>query len=70
MAEIQAQIAADRRKLAGQKDMEVEEKRKVEEDLEEKEAELAAAQSVIRILSHTLYHCLVQFVEKCWIAPK
>ena len=43
MAEIQAQIAADRRKLAGQKDMEEEEKRKVEDDLEQKESELAAA---------------------------
>ena len=44
MAEIQAQIDADRRKLASQKDMEEEEKRKVEDSLSAKEAELAAAE--------------------------
>jgi len=44
IAEIQFQIEADRRRLEGQKDMEEEEKRKVEEDLAKKEAELADAE--------------------------
>jgi len=43
MAEIQAAILADRRKLESQKDMAAEEKRKVEDDLETKQAELDAA---------------------------
>ena len=43
MVEIQAQIDADRRKLENQKDMAEEEKKKVEDNLAEKEAELAAA---------------------------
>ena len=43
VAEIQAQIEADRRKLEKSKDMAEEEKRKVEEDLEEKELELQKA---------------------------
>lgn len=44
MAEIQSQIEADRRKLASQKNMAEEEKKKVEEDLAMKEAELADAE--------------------------
>jgi len=44
IAEIQSQIDADRRRLEGQKDMAEEEKCKVEEDLANKEAELAEAQ--------------------------
>jgi len=44
IAEIQSQIEADRRRLEGQKDMAEEEKRKVEEDLATKEAELAEAE--------------------------
>ena len=44
MNEIEAAIAADRKKLESQKDMEESEKRKVEEDLEQKETELQKAQ--------------------------
>ena len=40
MAEIQAKIAADRRKLEEQKDMAEEERNKVKEDLELQENEL------------------------------
>ena len=40
MAEIQAKIAADRRKLEEQKDMAEEERNKVKEDLETQENEL------------------------------
>ena len=46
MNEIEAAIAADRKKLEGQKDMAEEEKKKVEDDLEKKEAELQKAQWV------------------------
>jgi len=46
IAEIQSQIEADRRLLEGQKDMAEEEKRKVEDDLAAKEAELAEAEYV------------------------
>ncbi|ELT90430.1 hypothetical protein CAPTEDRAFT_154669 [Capitella teleta] len=44
MAEIQAQIEADRRKLEKSKDMAEEEKQKVEDDLHKKEMELSKAQ--------------------------
>lgn len=54
MAEIQAQIDADRRKLASQKDMEEEEKRKVEDNLSAKEAELAAAENEQKELARRL----------------
>lgn len=47
MAEIQSQIEEDRRRLEGQKDMAEEEKRKVEENLMQKETELAQAQLVL-----------------------
>ena len=43
MAQIQSQIEADRRKLEEKKDMEEEEKAKVQEDLELKEKELSKA---------------------------
>ncbi len=46
MAEIQRQIEADRKKLEQKKDMEEEEKRKVEQDLQDKEKELKKAQLV------------------------
>lgn len=44
MAEIQAQIEADRRKLEKGKDMAEEEKQRVEDDLKQKESELGKAQ--------------------------
>ena len=44
MAEIQAKIEADRKLLESKKDMEAEEKNKVELHLQEKEAELKKAQ--------------------------
>ena len=44
MDEIQKQINEDRKKLHSQKDMEEEEKKKVEEDLAAREQELAHAQ--------------------------
>ena len=44
MLEIQRAIAADKKKLESQKDMEEDEKRKVEEDLERKEGQLKKAQ--------------------------
>lgn len=46
MAEIQAKIAADRRKLEEQKDMAEEERNKVQDDLLEKESELKKYQYV------------------------
>lgn len=47
MAEIQAQIDADRRRLETMKDMEEEEKQKIEKNLEGKEQELRQAQWVL-----------------------
>lgn len=51
MAEIQSQIEADRRKLEKSKDMAEEEKRKVEDNLAEKEMELQKAGYVYYIKS-------------------
>lgn len=46
MAQIEAQIALDRKKLESQKDMAEEEKRQVEEELKKKEDELKKARLV------------------------
>lgn len=54
MAEIQAEIEADRKKLEFAKDMAEEEKRLVEAGLQEKEAELARAQWVGPQLSNEM----------------
>ncbi|ELU08954.1 hypothetical protein CAPTEDRAFT_178367 [Capitella teleta] len=59
MVEIQAEIEADREKLAFAKDMAEEEKKLVEEGLVEKETELARAQEVQQHLQHKL-----QAIEK------
>lgn len=50
MAEIQAKIEADRRKLEEQKDMAEEERNKVQENLQLKETELKKYQYVYDIL--------------------
>ena len=49
MVQIQSQIDADRRKLEEKKDMEEEEKEKVQQDLQQKESELSKAKYVGKI---------------------